>query len=85
MKSRVKEIAKIFGVEIGEKFYLCHFDDTRYSVGQYFFDEDDVLVRDTGEGLSFNNDFELWNMMSGFYIPCKFDVKSGYQPIGGNC
>lgn len=85
MKGYIKELAKAIGVEVGEKFYLCHYDWLCNCEGEYFLDEDDALVRVYADGNRYGNGYELNNLLVGRFVACKFNEEKGYQVIGGAC
>lgn len=84
MRNYVAQIAKMFNVEIGERFYLCY-SDLRCCVGEYFFDKDDVLVRVASKGFGYNNADDFEKIMTGYYVVCKWDDEAGYVAAGGAC
>lgn len=85
MKNYVAEIAKMLGVEIGEKFYICRNIEVVDCVGQYFLDKDDVLVKENYDKLTYNNADAFEKLLTGYYVACKFDDEKGFSVIRGAC
>ena len=80
-KNFIHEFVKLLCVEVDERFYLCYCDRPE-CIGRYFFDENYGLVRDDGCSCSFcDNDYILTNILTGFYVLCRWD--NGYKRIDG--